>query len=130
VGERGAGLVSTLAGVTAFLVLLLFAAQLLVNLYAASTVTAAAFDAARVVAGSDGGRDAELEAEGMARRLLGTAGRTAEFRWRYVDTDGDRADDHVELRVRAASPTNLLPSVRSPFQTIDRTVVVRSERFR
>ena len=128
--ERGTGLIGTVAGVTAFLVLLLFASQLLVNLYATTTVTAAAFDAARIVAGGDGGPDSERLAEAGARRQLGPAGSSADFAWRWLDTDGDAADDHLELRVRADSPTNLLPNVRFPFQTIDRTVQVRAERFR
>ena len=48
--ERGAGLVGTVAGITVILVLLLFATQVLVDLYARSAVTAAAYDAARQVA--------------------------------------------------------------------------------
>ena len=64
-------MVSALAGTTAFLVLLLFATQLLFNLYATSVVTAAAFDAARVVAGADGGPDRITGAEAQARRMLG-----------------------------------------------------------
>ena len=128
--ERGTGLIGTVAGVTAFLVLLLFASQVLVNLYATTTVTAAAFDAARIVAGGDGGEGSEREAEASARRLLGKAGESAEFAWRWVDRDGDATHDHVELRVRADSPARLLPRLDLPFQTIERTVVVRAERFR
>jgi hypothetical protein len=130
VDERGTGLIGTLAGVTAFLVLLLFATQVLVNLYATTTVTAVAFDAARIVAGGGGGPGSERLAEAGARRQLGRAGESADFAWRWVDSDGDAARDHLELRVRADSPTNLLPRVRFPFQTIDRTVRVRAERFR
>ena len=44
--DRGAGLISTAAGVVVFLVFLLFAVQLLFGLYASSTVTAVANDAA------------------------------------------------------------------------------------
>ena len=128
--DRGTGLIGTLAGVTVFLVLLLFAAQLLVNLYATSTVTAAAFDAARIVAGSEGGRDAEAGAERHARDLLGTAGESAAFEWTYDDVDGDGAGDRVRLRVQTPSPTNLLPRLDLPFQHIDRTVTVRVERLR
>ena len=45
--DRGAGLVSAVAGVVAFLAFLFFAVQLLYNLYATSVVTATAYDAAR-----------------------------------------------------------------------------------
>ena len=128
--ERGVGLIGTLAGTTAFLVLLLFAAQLLLNLYAVSTVTAAAFDAARVVAGEDGGPPAELEAERQARQLLGRVGEEATFTWSYVDTDGRPGPEHVALRVQADSPSRLLPHVPLPFQQVDRTVTVRMERPR
>ena len=37
--ERGTGMVSSIVGVTAFLSLLLFATQLVLNLYATSTCT-------------------------------------------------------------------------------------------
>ena len=39
--EAGTGMVASVVGVTAFLVLLMFAVQLALNLYATSTVTAA-----------------------------------------------------------------------------------------
>src|SRR5687768_13185417 len=82
--ERGAGLIGTLAGVTVFLALLLFAVQLLFNLYAASAVTAAAYDAARVVAGSDGGDLGRAEAH--ARQVLGRYADRVTFSW---SLDGD-----------------------------------------
>ena len=128
--ELGVGLIGTLAGTTAFLVLLLFAAQLLLNLYATSTVTAAAFDAARVVAGEDGGPDAQPEAERQARALLGRVGERARFSWSYVDTDGRPGADHVALRVQAESPSRLLPLLPLPYDVVDRTVTVRVERPR
>ena len=123
-------MIGTLAGVTAFLVLLLFAAQVLLNLYAVSTVTAAAFDAARIVAGGDGGAVAQPEAERQARRLLGRVGDDARFTWSYVDTDGAPGADHVALRVQVESPSRLLPYLHLPFQQVDRTVTVRVERDR
>jgi len=117
--------VSALAGTTAFLVLLLFATQLLFNLYATSVVTAAAFDAARVVAGADGGPDRITGAEAQARRMLGRYGERVRFDW-SID------DDVVALRVRAANPNFLLEHIGGPasFQHVDRTVRVRVERFR
>jgi hypothetical protein len=53
--ETGTGLLSAVVGVGAFLTLMLFAVHLVLNLYATSVLSAVAFDAARVVSGSDGG---------------------------------------------------------------------------
>jgi hypothetical protein len=126
VGEAGSGAVSSIVGVTVVLVLLLFAVQLTLNLYASSAVTAAAFDAARHVAGADGGPSSTAEAEERARSLLDrfeTGGGTLEFRW---DTSHD---DVVVLEVIAERPS-LLANVRFPFQRVDRTVTVRWEHPR
>jgi hypothetical protein len=125
-------LLSTLLGVTAFLVVLLFAVHVVVNLYAASTVTAVAFDAAREVAGADGGPAAERVAEAHARAVLGRAGEpdVLQLAWAYPSTDGDGAPDVVELHVRARSPSTFLPGVPLPLSSVDRTVRVRLERLR
>lgn len=130
--EAGTGLVGSLVGVTVFLVLLLFAVHLVLNLYATSLVTAAAFDSARLVAGSDGGRPAEAAAERQARDLLdGYEGAgSLDFRWRYPSTDGDDLPDLVELQVVATHPTRLLPGLRLPYQRVERTIRVRLERER
>jgi hypothetical protein len=126
-GERGAGLVPTVAGVTVVLALLLAAVQLLTGLYARSAVTAVAFDAARVVAGADaGGRaDAVAGAEAEARRLLGRYSSRVTFEW-SVD------DEVVALRVRARNPRFLLPVLPGGLgvEDVDRTVRVRVERVR
>ena len=130
--EAGTGPVGSLVGVTVFLVLLLFAVHLVLNLYATSLVTAAAFDAARVVAGGEGGRAAEVGAERAARELLDGydgEGRLA-FEWDYVSTDADAVPDVVELHVVAVHPTSLLAQVQVPFQRVERTITVRLERFR
>jgi len=103
-----------------------------VNLYAASTVTAVAFDAAREVAGADGGPAAQRAAEAHARAALGRAGSpdVLQLGWAYPSTDGDGAPDVVELRVRADSPSRFLPGVPLPFSVVERTVRVRLERPR
>lgn len=122
--EQGVGLVGTLAGVTMFLVLLLFAVHLVLNLYGTSTVTAVAFDAARIAAGSGGD---EVTAERYAEQLLrGYAERGAlELDWSASDAE------HVRLRIVAAHPTaDLLPFLDLPFDVTERTVVVRRETFR
>ncbi|HUF33478.1 MAG TPA: hypothetical protein VMN58_09760 [Acidimicrobiales bacterium] len=128
-GEVGAGLIGTVFGVAAFLVLLLFAVQLVLNLYATTVVTAVSFDAARIVAGADAGAagrvESEATAESFARGLLGRyeeAGR--------LDMTWDYDSDVVRLRVQATHPTRLLPDVVFPFQRVDRTITVRLEDFR
>ena len=122
--EGGAGLVSTLAGVTMFLTLVLFAVHLLLNLYGTSTVTAVAFDAARIAAGSDG--DERAAARYAEELLSGYVERDA------LALDFSRSDeDVVRLRVVAEHPTaDMLPLVDLPFDVTDRTVVVRRELVR
>ena len=121
-------MVSSVVGVTAFLALLMFAVQLALNLYATSTVTAAAFDAARIVAGADGGAAAEAAAEAHLHGLLD--GQSVELQWDYRDTDTEPGVDVVALRVETDNPTHLLRSMPIPFQHVVRTVTVRMETFR
>ena len=110
-----------------FLSLLLFAVQVLYNLYATSVVTSVAFDAARRVATAEGGTGTmgPAQAETEARQALGQYGDRVSFEWAV---DGEA----VALRVRAQNPSFLLPARAGPlaFGDIDRTVRVRVERFR
>lgn len=117
----GTGLVGSVVGVTMFLVLLLFGVQVAMNLYATSAVTAVAFDAARDVAGATPIAEAEAEARGVLGRFESAGGR--------LDFDWGGSADVVVLTVRAQRPS-LLPRVRFPFETIERTVRVRRERLR
>jgi hypothetical protein len=105
--------------------LLLLAVQVVYDLYATSAVTASAYDAARVVAGSDGGPGATEAAEEGARRALGRYGSRLSFTWA---TDGDV----VQLRVVARNPSFLPAALRRPLgvDVVDRTVRLRTERFR
>lgn len=125
--DGGTGAVSAVAGLLAFLGFLLFAVQLLLNLYAASTLTAAAGDAARLVAARGNPRDAAAlaRAEDHARSLLGRFGDDVTFSW---ELDGDS----VRLRVRAEPPRVLLPALGGAvgFDEIDRTVEARIEAVR
>lgn len=130
--EGGAGLVGTFAGVVVFIVFLLFAVQLLFNLYATSAVTAAGLDAARVVAGQQVDHSsaaavqaARQRAEAKARSVLGRYGDRVSFDW---SVDGDL----VRLRLRVTNPRLLLGGLDRAigFDTIDRTVKVRVERYR
>lgn len=129
--ETGSGLVGSIAGVTVFLSLLFLAAHLVINLYATSTITAVAFDAARTAAANGGGPLAEARAETRARQMLSryTKDGSLRFEWSYPkakDADADR----VALRVIARHPTRLLRAVPMPYQNVDRTLVVRMERLR
>jgi hypothetical protein len=126
--ETGSGMVASVVGVTAFLVLLLFAVQLALNLYATSTLTAAAFDAARIVAGAEGGPVAEADAEAHLRELLGA--QSVSMAWEYRDTDGELGVDVVALTVEAEHATRLLQIMPIPYQHVVRTVTVRLESFR
>ena len=123
--ERGAGLIGVSAGVAAFLLLLAFAVQLLFNLYATSSVTAAAYDAARMVA-ADGGDPATVpDAEAHAREVLGRYAERVRFDWERSD------DTTVRLHVAADNHNPLFSGLGlTALQRVDRTVEVRVECFR
>jgi len=127
VGEAGTGLLGTLAGVTIFLVLLLVSVQVLFDLYARSAVSAAVFDAARIVAGSDAAASpsAEADAEAGAREELGRYGGGASFRW-------DVSTEEVRLTVNVRSRSLLPTALASPLglDVISRGVMVRRGRVR
>lgn len=128
--ERGAGLISTAAGIIVFLVFLLFAVQLLFGLYASSTITAVANDAALRAASAGAPSLAEIEAE--ARRSLGEIGESASFRWATDDSDSDGADDTVVLEVVARPPRFIPPSIGGlvGLGEVRRTVRARAELVR
>jgi hypothetical protein len=120
--ERGAGLFSTLFGFTVFLFFILFATQVMVALYARSTVTAVSYDAARRVASGT----PETDAEARAARQMGRRcppGRCS-FDWSRSD-----ADD-VVLDVDVPPGPSLIPAVvRRPMgiDHVHRSFVVRRE---
>lgn len=110
-----------------FLALLLFAVQVLVGLYATSVVTAATYDAAKVVAGADQGDSAagRAQAERRARGQLGRYGERTAFRW---DNDADTVRLHVQAPRPTVLPRALVTSVG--LGEIERSVRVRFERVR
>jgi hypothetical protein len=133
VRDRGAGLIGTIAGVLVFLSFLLFAVQLLINLYATSAATSAAFDGARLVAGNrtdhatpDSIDRAQAEAERRMRDELGQLGDRVTFDWSASDADV------VAVRIQGPAPRFLLPGLGGAlgFDTIDRTARVRIEELR
>ena len=125
--ERGAGVIGTMIGAGVFLLLLLFAVQVLVGLYTRSVLTAAAYDAAKAVAGADAGagRDAasRADAEANAQAQLGEWGQKVSFQW-------DVCGDVVRLTARGPRPLFLPPALTGPVGLGDvvRTVTVRKEQ--
>lgn len=130
--QAGTALVGTVAGVAVFIILLLFAVQLLVNLYATTTVTAAGLDAARLAASKDVDHTdagavaaARTRAEARFRSLMGEAAEGAVLTW------ADDADS-VRLSVALDTPTILPRSLGGivAFGRIERTFEVHVEELR
>jgi hypothetical protein len=123
-GDAGTGLVGTLFGATFFLILLLFAVQVIVHLYATSVLSSVAFDTAQSVATDPGNQGAEeTVAEQQALDKLGSLGRAhTRFIWEEADAN------QVVLHLESESPS-FLPLPVS-YRHISRTVTVRTERFR
>ena len=127
--SRGTGLVSLTGALLVFLLLLFFAVQLTINLYARSQVTAAGFDAARHVAGYENDQRrlaASAEAESRLREMLGSMGDDVRLEWDLSDPNTVRL--HLVLTPRSIAP----PLVRGAvgLDEIDRTIVVRAESSR
>lgn len=121
--ERATAIVGTLVGFLIFLVLLLLATQVVVRLYATSALTSAATRAAETVASSPTPPSGVAGAEARARSELGSFGAShTTFLWREVDAE------QVVLEVQGRSP-EFLPGLPG-WSRIDRTVTVRTERFR
>lgn len=130
--EAGTGLIGTSAGAAVFILLMLFAVQLTVHLYATSTVNAAGYDAARMVAARTVDHssaaavgEAQTRAEERFRELVGDGARDATFTWGH---DGD----DVTLHVVVAGPRILPSTLRDDtgLGDIERTFRVRVERER
>jgi hypothetical protein len=131
--DQGAGLISSIAGVTVFLAFMLFAVQLLVNLYTTTTVTDATHEGARVVASRQVDHSnpaavaqAQEQAAGQIRESLGPLGDDAELDW------SASTPSEVAVRVRVRSPRFLVPGLQGALglDTVDRTVRVRVEEPR
>lgn len=128
-GERGAGLISSSAGILVFILFLVFAVQLLFSLYASSTVTAVAHDAAARAASAPE-RDWALIGD-EARGHLGRMGEDADLTWSTEDADGDGEVDTVALRIIVVPP-RLVPRSMGEgvgLGAIDRTARVRLEQL-
>jgi hypothetical protein len=125
--ERGAGVIGTMLGASVFLLLMLFAVQVLVGLYTRSVLTAAAYDAAKAVAGADAGAGgwpaSRADAQANAQAQLGAWGRKVTFDW-------DTCGDVVRLTARGPRPLFLPAALSGPVGLGDvvRTVTVRKEQ--
>ena len=129
--ERGNGVISTTFGVGVFLLLLLMAVHVLLNLWVISTVDAVARDAASRVAlsGDDPGEIAATERAALssARVALGDFAERVELRF-----EPDPTGESVVLRV-TTSGLQLVPRFAREalgVGAIDRRVVVRRETLR
>lgn len=121
--EDGLAVVGTLVGFAIFLILLLFATQVMVRMYATSALSSAATRAAEAVAQAPVPAAAEPAAEEAARQQLGSFGATR-TRFIWAEADGQQ----VVLEVVGHSP-QFLPGLPG-WSRISRTVTVRTERFR
>jgi hypothetical protein len=115
-------------GVLVFLLSLLLAVQVLVDLYATSAVTAAAYDGARIVAGADGQADVRTARSEAERRIVTTLGRFGRDRVALTWKEDPSGRD-VVLNVRAENPSFLPAGLRRPMglDAVERTVHVRIE---
>jgi len=120
--QAGTGLIGSVFGVLVFLFFLFLSAQVLIGLYASSIVSAAAYSAAKAVAGADAA-GLTARAEDAARRQLGAFGPGASFEW---STDGDA----VNLSLTARRPQLLPDAVAPTAHHVTRSVRVRLERLR
>ena len=130
--DRGAGMVSSLAGLTVFLLFLLLAVQVLVGLYATSTVKATLHDAASRAA-TQGTDEVDLaRLSDQAEASLGAMGDRTDIELRLVDDDGDGTGDVVAGEAVSVPPRFVPRSVGGMlgFEEIRASVRVRIERFR
>ena len=126
-GEEGTGVVASLLGGAIFLILVLFAVQIVFGLYSTSVVTSVTFDAAEAVAGGGGRLDPASTgaAEADARSRLGAYAADVAFTW---DVDADVVGLTVRAKRPSVLPRALVDGVG--LGDIERTVRVRVERAR
>lgn len=130
--ERGAGLIGTIGGVMVVLLFLLLAVQLLIGLYANTTVLAVATDAAQRAAGRGANRSpAALELyETDAERSLGGVGGDVDFS-ESIDRDGDGELDVIVVRATARAPRFIPTAFAAELgvERIEKTVRLDVEDF-
>ena len=133
VEDRGTGLISSAAGVVVAILFVAFAAQVLLGLYAMSTLRATLHDVASRAANQPVATPAELaRLADQAEASLGPMGRRTAIVLELEDADGDGVADVVVGRA-VAEPPRLVPrSVGGMvgFEQIRAGVRVRLERVR
>jgi hypothetical protein len=120
-------------GVTVALLLMAFAAQVLLGLYATSTLRAVVHDAAARAADDGGASPAELaRLARSAEASLGEMGRRTTISLRLEDVDGDGLADVVVGRAVAVPPRTIPRSLGGMvgFDQVHAGVRVRVERVR
>ena len=115
--ERGSGIVSMSLGLLFFFGFLVFAVNIMYNLYATSVISSLALDAAHDVAVLHGVEPHEAEAE--FREIVGD---DVQF---SIQRNGDTIEVNVRWETRALMPQ--LSDARA-FGVLDRTFEVRVER--
>lgn len=124
-GEAGSSPVTSVFGVAIFLGFLLLASQVLLHLYATSTITAVAFDAARRAAADGGSCPVE---QTRARVALGAwAADPTTVTVSCNPSDGD----FTTVTIRGPSPASglRLYAQLTGMETIERRASVRTEEF-
>jgi hypothetical protein len=124
--------VGSLAGLTVVLMFMTLAAQVLLSLYATSTLRATLHDAASRAADQ---RTSQSDLGGLAAQAeasLGEMGDRTRITLQLVDDDGDGAPDVVVGRAVAVPPRVIPASIGGMvgFDEIDVAVRVRIERLR
>lgn len=127
--ERGTGIIASVFGVVIFLVFMLLAVQVAFVLYARSSIQAAAYDAARVVSGSDAATNglaaAETAADSRLQASLGGYAARSTVIW-------DVTKNQVGLTVSLRTPSLLPAALMAPLgmDSITKTVMLRREYVR
>lgn len=124
-GDRGTGLIGSVAALTAFVTLLLFATQLLLSLHARTVVSIAAHEAARFGAVDPANPSMRQSAEARARAVIGAMGSTASFNW------SRSTGEEIVLRIQVNAPRFVVRVANGAGlgTHIDRSATVRAERL-
>jgi Flp pilus assembly protein TadG len=111
--DRGAGLVGSVAGLPVLILLLMLATEVMLGLYATSTVRATLHDAASRAANQGAATPVHLaRLAGEAEASLGPMGDRTTITLRLVDDDGDGLGDVVAGEAVAPRPGVVPRSLR------------------
>lgn len=128
--DGGSSPITAVFGFGVFLTFLFGAVQITLHLFASSTVSAAAFDAARAMA-AEGASPSCVVAQQRARSVLGDYGDRVQVTCPLTAAGADA--DEVSVRIVGPSPAPFLDGflgVTLDLGAIERESVVRREQFR